>query len=366
MRKSNQEADKITFKNLRRLYFFALLTIALTIIMSQFLVQYNLNQQLSDSKIINFSGKQRMLSQKIVKEVLILHYVSDTASEKQISHLNEVLSLWKKNQNALENGSDSLAFPKEKSETLSKLYIEINPIFNKVAQATNSFLLNLRQKKTTAENQKFVTIILENEGVFLSKMNQIVTQYDLEAHEKVTEQRKIEYWIFAIYTLFVLLLEFFFIFRPTNKKIERLIAKLLSSEKKALKLAYDTEILSEIKENSVKELKSLNYAMENTLLYCRISPDGSIIHIGEKFAKLLNYTKFSSNKKFSEVLTVDEKEQTNFDRLIFEKQRSGWQGEIKILTKEEYRDLARFINGSGHDQKRRIRTFNCLLQYYRT
>jgi len=333
MKKSNQEEDKITFKNLRRLYFFALLTIALTIIISQFLVQYNLNQQLSDSKIINFSGKQRMLSQKIVKEVLILHYVSDTASVKQISHLNEVLALWKKNQNALENGSDSLAFPKEKSETLSKLYLEINPIFNKIAQTTDSFLLNVKQKKTTAENQKFVNIILENEGVFLSKMNQIVTQYDLEAHEKVTEQRRIEYWIFG-FTLLVLLLEFFFIFKPTNKKIERLITRLLSSEKKALKLAYDTEILSEIKENSVKELKSLNYAMENTLLYCRIAPDGSIIHIGEKFAKLLNYTKFSSNKKFSEVLTIDEKEQTNFDRLIFEKQRSGWQGEISILNKE--------------------------------
>ncbi|MEN2487311.1 ATP-binding protein [Flavobacterium sp. B11] len=333
MKKSNQEEDKITFKNLRRLYFFALLTIALTIIISQFLVQYNLNQQLSDSKIINFSGKQRMLSQKIVKEVLILHYVSDTVSAKQISHLNEVLSLWKKNQNALENGNDSLAFPKEKSETLSKLYLEINPIFNKIAQTTNSFLLNLKQKKTTAENQKFVNIILENEGIFLSKMNQIVTQYDLEAHEKVTEQRRIEYWIFG-FTLLILVLEFFFIFRPTNKKIERLITRLLSSEKKALKLAYDTEILSEIKENSVKELKSLNYAMENTLLYCRITPDGSIIHIGEKFAKLLNYTKFSSNKKFSEVLTVDEKEQINFDRLIFEKQRSGWQGEISILNKE--------------------------------
>jgi two-component system sensor histidine kinase DegS len=334
MKKSNQEAaEKITFKNLRRLYFFALLTIALTIIISQFLVQYNLNQQLSDSKIINFSGKQRMLSQKIVKEVLILHYVSDNASDKQILHLNEVLALWKKNQNALENGSDSLAFPKEKSETLSKLYLEINPVFNKIAETTDSFLLNLQQKKSASENQKLVQIILENEGIFLSKMNQIVTQYDLEAHEKVTEQRRIEYWIFG-FTLLVLLLEFFFIFKPTNKKIERLIAKLLSSEKKALKLAYDTEILSEIKENSVKELKSLNYAMENTLLYCRISPDGSIIHIGEKFAKLLNYTKFSSNKKFSQVLTVDEKEQSNFDRLIFEKQRSGWQGEISILNKE--------------------------------
>lgn len=333
MKKSNQEENKITFKNLRQLYFFALLTIAVTIIISQILVQYNLNQQLSDSKIINFSGKQRMLSQKIVKEVLILQYVSENASAKQISHLNDVLSLWKKNQNALQNGSDSLAFPKEKSETLSKLYLEINPIFNKIANTTDSFLLNLKQKKQAAENQKLVTIILENEGIFLSKMNQIVSQYDLEAHEKVTEQRRIEYWIFG-FTLLVLLLEFLFIFRPTNKKIERLIAKLLSSEKKALKLAYDTEILSEIKENSVKELKSLNYAMENTLLYCRIAPDGSIIHIGEKFAKLLNYTKFLSNKKFSEVLTADEKEQINFDRLIFEKQRSGWQGEIKIVTKE--------------------------------
>lgn len=334
MKKDNQEAEKITFKNLRRLYFFALLTIALTIIISQFLVQYNLNQQLSDSKIINFSGKQRMLSQKIVKEVLILHYVSDSASAKQISHLNEVLSLWKKNQNALENGSDSLAFPKEKSGTLSKLYLEINPIFNTIAQSTDSFLSNLKQKKKPQENQKLVQNILENESPFLSKMNEIVTQYDLEAHEKVTEQRRIEYWIFG-FTLLVLLLEFFFIFKPTNKKIERLIAKLLASEKKALKLAYDTEIISEIKENSVKELKSLNYAMENTLLYCRIAPDGSIIHIGEKFAKLLNYTKFSSNKKFSEVLTEDEKEQVNFDRLIFEKQRSGWQGEFKIVNKDE-------------------------------
>lgn len=334
MKKSNQEtADKITFKNLRRLYFFALWTIAVTIILSQVLVQYNLKQQLSDSKIINISGKQRMLSQKIVKEVLILHYVSDTTSQKQIAHLKNVLSLWKNNQNSLENGSDSLAFPKEKSETLDKLYIEIKPSFSNIVETTDLFLLNLEQKNNLGTNQKLVETILKNEGLFLSKMNQIVSQYDLEAHEKVTEQRRIEYWIFA-FTLFVLLLEFFFIFKPTNKKIERLIAKLLSSEKKALKLAYDTEIISEIKENSVKELKSLNYAMENTLLYCRIAPDGSIIHIGEKFAKLLNYTKFSSNKKFSEVLTTDEKEQLNIDRIIFEKQRSGWQGEINIINKE--------------------------------
>ena len=94
MKKSNQEAaDKITFKNLRRWYFFALWTIAITIILSQILVQYNLKQQLSDSKIINISGKQRMLSQKIAKEVLILNYVVDTTKKPEIAHLKSVLSI---------------------------------------------------------------------------------------------------------------------------------------------------------------------------------------------------------------------------------------------------------------------------------
>jgi two-component system sensor histidine kinase DegS len=129
-----------------------------------------------------------------------------------------------------------------------------------------------------------------------------------------------------------LLLEFLFIFKPTNKKIEKLISKLLSSQKKALKLAQDTEIMSEIKENSVKELKSLNYAMENTLLYCRVAPDGSLIHIGEKFSKLLQYNPFVSDKTFSQVLTPIEKEQLIIDRIIFQRHRSGWQGEINITN----------------------------------
>ena len=108
-------------------------------------------------------------------------------------------------------------------------------------------------------------------------------------------QSKTEYAILG-FTLLVLLLEFIFIFKPTNKKVEQLISKLLLPEKKALKLAQETEVISEAKENSVKELKSLNYAIENTLLYCRVAPDGSIIHIGEKFSKLLQYNPFLFNR----------------------------------------------------------------------
>lgn len=332
MTSSTASAD-ISFKNLRRLYIFALLTIAITVLLSQLLIQHNLHSQLSDSRIINISGKQRMLSQKLTKEILILNFIADsTNNEEKIVEANEIIKLWKFNQDALENGNDSLGFPKEKSKELSGLFVAIKPNFNNIVNAATVFLNNKKAGINEKENQQLVQDILQNQGLFLDKMNQIVGQYDKEALEKVTLQSKTEYGI-LIFTMLVLLLEFIFIFKPTNKKVEKLISKLLISEKKALKLAHDTEVISEAKENSVKELKSLNYAMENTLLYCRVAPDGSLIHIGEKFAKLLQYNPFLSDKTFSQVLTPNEKEQLVIDRIIAQRQKSGWQGELNITNR---------------------------------
>ncbi|WP_281298666.1 ATP-binding protein [Flavobacterium limnophilum] len=332
MTSSTASAD-ISFKNLRRLYIFALLTIAITVLLSQLLIQHNLHSQLSDSRIINISGKQRMVSQKLTKEILILNFIADpTNNKKEIDQANEIIQLWKFNQYALENGNDSLGFPKQKSKALSDLFVAIKPNFDNILNAATAFLENKKLGIKEKENQELVQIILKNAAVFLEKMNDIVGQYDKEALEKVTLQSKTEYGI-LLFTMLVLLLEFVFIFKPTNKKVEKLISKLLVSEKKALKLAHDTEVISEAKENSVKELKSLNYAMENTLLYCRVAPDGSLIHIGEKFAKLLLYNPFLSDKTFSQVLTPIEKEQVAIDRIITQRQKSGWQGELNITNR---------------------------------
>ena len=333
MKNSSAASADISFKNLRRLYIFALLTIAITVLLSQLLIQYNLHSQLSDSRIINISGKQRMLSQKLTQEILILNFIADSKNnKKEIDQVNEIINLWKFNQYALEKGNDSLGFPKEKSKELSDLFTAIKPNFDNIVNAATAFLENKKLGIKEKENQELVQIILENQGAFLEKMNQIVGQYDKEALEKVTLQSKTEYVILG-FTMLVLLLEFVFIFKPTNKKVEKLISKLLFSEKKALKLAHDTEVISEAKENSVKELKSLNYAMENTLLYCRVAPDGSLIHIGEKFSKLLQHNPFHSDKTFSQVLTPIEKEQLVIDRIISERKKSGWQGELNITNR---------------------------------
>jgi len=176
---SKESIDTITFEKLKKLYIFALLTIAVTVILSQLLIQYNLKNQLSDSRIINISGKQRMLSQKLAKEVLILNFTTDsTKTNEETIRLNKTLSLWKFNHYALQNGNDSLGFPKEKSEILSKLFFDIKLNFDSIIRATTPFLENNRQNINQKENQKLVQTILENEPVFLTKMNQIVSEYD--------------------------------------------------------------------------------------------------------------------------------------------------------------------------------------------
>jgi len=327
-------SENLNFKKLKQMYIFALITIAITVLLSQLLIQHNINSQLNDSKLINISGRQRMFSQKLAKEILILNYATNSSNEKEaISNIKETLKIWKFRHLALLNGNDSLDLPQTKSPRLLELFNAVNPNVEYIEKATLKYLSDREKHVPQTISEQEVQGILNNVAIFVTKMNVIVSQYEYEALEKVTKQRNIEYGILS-FTLLVLFLEFLFIFKPTNKKIEILISKLLTSERRAIKLAQDTEAISIIKENSVKELKSLNYAMENTLLYCRISPQGKIIHMGDKFSKLLNYNpSFDNDKSFSKALTAVESEQLEIDRIISNKQRSGWQGEVNTTTK---------------------------------
>ncbi|MGC3967884.1 MAG: type IV pili methyl-accepting chemotaxis transducer N-terminal domain-containing protein [Pirellulales bacterium] len=54
-------------RRLTRYYILALSAVALLSIAGQFFVQSQLVDQLGDSKLVNMAGRQRMLSQRIVK-----------------------------------------------------------------------------------------------------------------------------------------------------------------------------------------------------------------------------------------------------------------------------------------------------------
>lgn len=341
MAEKTKTLDQDTFNRLRRLYIIALGAIAISLLTSQVLIRRYLSDQEDDSRLINMAGRQRMLSQKLSKEVLLLSLTNSREQNKSLADtILATKTVWENAHKALRFGDEKLGLEPGNSPEISKRFEEIQPYSEEVMSSTES-LLALSKTNTsdslpsiTADSLAFqqeLRIMQSNSNEFLTRMEGIVNQYDYEAKEKVSSLQRLEL-IITVFTLLVLLGEFLIIFWPSAKAMRQSIHVLLEAEKKAIKMAKDADILSQSKEKSVRELRALSQAMDQILLFARISPDGYITHMGDLFAKLLKFQKFNQNAKFSDVLTIQENEQLTIDRIISENKKSGWQGEIKATT----------------------------------
>lgn len=131
----------------------------------------------------------------------------------------------------------------------------------------------------------------------------------------------------------VLIVTFFLIFRPYALKVKKTIKGLLIAERKAKKMAFDADELSLNKEKSIKELRALSHAMDDTLLFAHISLNGSVMHMGNKFSRLFKFSKFNDSTLFWNVLSTEDYEQMAIEDLINKHKKTGWQGEVKASTK---------------------------------
>lgn len=336
MAKSGNSLDQRTFERLRRLYIIALSTIALSVIVSQILIRKHLKDQESDSRVINVAGRQRMLSQKLTKEILSLSTEGNLFERLAVKDsLKKTLSIWRTSHNALQKGNDSLGIPGHNSLVITKMFNDINPIFNIINEATSNIIKKIDKASLVSVEDlaKDIEDVKSNERTFLVKMDDIVNQYDSEAEDKVEWLRRLEMFLMA-FTLLLLLIEFLFIFWPTAKTIKNTLAELLQAEKTAKKMAFEADKLSIAKEKSIQELQALNRAMDETLLFARTTQDGDIVHIGKKFSHLFNYSGLNRSVNFSEILSINKSEQAIIENIIVENKKIGWQGEVKATIKK--------------------------------
>jgi predicted kinase len=113
MTKNGNPLDQRTFNKLSRLYIIALSAIALALIISQVLIRNHLETQKSDSTVINVAGRQRMLSQKLTKEIVSLLVSSDEKNRILLKNkISETLHLWELAHHSIQKGNDSLGLPK--------------------------------------------------------------------------------------------------------------------------------------------------------------------------------------------------------------------------------------------------------------
>ncbi len=221
------------------LYVLALSAVALLTILGQFLVQRSLEQQLSDSTVINIAGRQRMLSQKITKLALQID-ISDSPFQKAEARneLRESLELWETCHRGLQVGNEDLGLPGKNSEAVTRFYAKLEPSFQAIRQATTNILAVEADQQEEQDITPDLKVILANEKEFLAGMDQIVYFYDQEAESRVASLKRVERGLLLI-TLVVLLFEGLFIFRPAVSQIQRMVTRLRENAE-ALETARDS------------------------------------------------------------------------------------------------------------------------------
>jgi hypothetical protein len=233
-------------RHLTILYVSALSSVAIISIIGQIIIQFSLAQQGSDAGVINIAGRQRMLSQRLSKAALVLEITSDLAERAtRKQELQQVVALWERSQQGLQQGDAGQDLPGNNSPQVSQLFFRIKPSFDEMLTAARGLLTALDHNPQMSDTQKtlspFVQIILSQEGTFLTGMNQIVSQYQVEAEARVAALKSTELTLLVI-TLLVLLLEGSFIFRPTTRKLNKTIAEIVTLEQSIAMQKLELEV----------------------------------------------------------------------------------------------------------------------------
>ncbi|REE05623.1 type IV pili methyl-accepting chemotaxis transducer N-terminal domain-containing protein [Marinoscillum furvescens] len=251
-------------------YLLVLGVLTLVILGSQLLMQKTIKDSKSDARIINISGRQRMLSQKITKASLKLQ----TAEDKQAfdlakSELQAAYKLWTTSHADLQFGSSEIDVSEmNKDQALQALFQQIDPFYTAIKQASEELIsMSFETANSSRKNQATdaIAAIKSNEGEFLTLMNKITFQYDKQASAKIEMLSTVEYYLLGT-TLLVILMEILFIFRPMfvdSKQKESIISKL-----SVLRNDEQNYSSTQIKQanSRIKELKKLAIQLKEEVI----------------------------------------------------------------------------------------------------
>lgn len=225
----------------RKRYVLALLLIAGLAAMAHFIVRYTLTTHSAAGVLINISGQQRMLSQKIALYVTQLSMLQSDEEVDSISRtLQQAVLLFESNHTYITiTEFDSL------STEQKQLYFQINPSLdtrvNDYIKAASSIF---RGQRTTRQQRSLFES--ENTELLLKDLDSVVKKFEIELTQDLEYLVQIELWI-LISTLCLLLLEMLFIFRPLETRYLDTIQSLINEKESLVQAKYKLEQANQVK-----------------------------------------------------------------------------------------------------------------------
>lgn len=273
------------------LVFLTLCIIATTIYLNE--------KNTKDALIINIVGKQRMLTQKIAKNVFYLHY---TRSSNFIE-LDAAIQEFIYSLNSLKNGNELLGIKPVPTENIATQFYIIDIIWNNYNQNVQDFKreLLLEQDNYSKRTQLYVDTIYTTNTVLLNEVDNLVHLYTVYAENKT---KYLKYFQYAAAVVLILLFFYGFI---KLREIEQNAQNFIDSTKKLIQ-GNDIEHLKPIEVKAESEIvevsdtincfiNKINSAMEFSSSAIEQSKQASnkLEEITEEFDKILDDLKDSTS-----------------------------------------------------------------------
>jgi len=313
------------FEKLGRYYLIALCAIAMAIVLSQVLVQKFISDQESDSELVNLSGRQRMLSQKISKSALLMGTL--TTQDERASLLDDFqnsLLTWRQSHQWLQKQTNS--------KTITDLFSQINPLHQEMADAADRIVVALRgRSKISPDIKKDIDTIILYEGRFLEGMDAIVNQFDEEARSKVNNLKNISVFLTAV-SLGIILFEIFFVFFPSARSIRKTVQKLSASQEKSKAMTLELSALYSSLEQAYQDLLEVDVVVEDFTVYAKCDLAGNFLDFSNRFERVMEFEEPKPANFFDWLNEqgYDEEYLQSIRGLVLS--GNSWNGELKVVN----------------------------------
>ncbi len=275
-----------------RFKFTALIFVFFSMVLGNFVsLQLWVNGSKSYGTIINLAGRQRMLTQKMSKELLLVK-----SGLPVVDDLNKTRNLFDKTLEGLIDGSEELGLPKVSNEKIERQLLAVKDIWSDFSKQLD---IILSHQDLVAED---ITKLANDSVVILKEMNKAVGMLEGESKAAITQ---LEYssLAFLVFTLVVSILAYVYFSQKVLKRIEhiRRLAEAVSKTK---------DLTLRVKAESNDELGAVSQAFDHMIdafqsvtHQIRVSGDEVQSQVAN-VQNISNSTKDSMEIQLSEVMQV--------------------------------------------------------------
>jgi len=164
----------------------------LVLMLTTFAVTIYLNKQnVKDALIINIAGKQRMLTQKISKNVFYINY----SSNKDFYELNAAADEFIKGLNTLKHGDEDKKIKSAPTYVIKKQIFEVDTLWNKFYEDIQNFkiLTNSNVSNKDIKLNQIILSIYKNNTILLDNVDKLVTMYTNYSESKAEYMKTFQY-----------------------------------------------------------------------------------------------------------------------------------------------------------------------------